>query len=140
MQNKPVYEFLGYKILKADIHREQDGAIEHFSLKANPGIYNEANQIYTMEVVFAFKYLNNSPSNLYFQAAFRINDFNWKASLDENQLTNTFFSVIFPYIRTTAEHLTDDVRGKLIIPIIDLRHVNLKMGITFKPQQSKMQN
>lgn len=140
MQNKPPYDYLGYKILKSDVHREQDGGIELFSIKVMQGIYDEDKSIYSLDVTFSFKFKNNSPSSLFFRSAYKINDLSWKERLSELQLINTFFSVVFPYIRSTAEHITDDVRGKLIIPIIDLSQVNLTVGITFKPNQSGLQN
>ncbi len=131
-QNAP-YDFLGYKFLKADVHREQDGAIELFSIRVVQGVLDEKTNIFSLDVTFSFKYFNNSPSHLFFRGAYRINQKQWYENLNELQRINTFFQVLFPYIRHVAEQVTDDIRGWLVVPIFDLSQVNLLVGITFKP-------
>jgi hypothetical protein len=133
MTTNAPYDFLGYKLLKADVHREQDGGVELFSIRVVQGILDEKTNIFSLDVTFSFKYLNNSPSHLFFRGAYRINNHEWYQSQNELQRIHTFFQILFPYMRTMAEQFTDDIRGWLVVPIIDLSQVNLQVGITFKP-------
>ena len=41
------------------------------------------------------------------------------------------FTVLFPFIREKIHSLTNDARGTVDIPILDLRFANLNDGITF---------
>ena len=133
MNEQAPFDFLGFKLLKADMHREQDGGVEFISIRVVQGVLDEKSNIFSLDVTFSFKYLNNSPSHLFFRGAYRINKYDWYHSLNELQRMNQFFQMLFPYIRQMAEQITDDIRGWLIVPIIDLSHVNLQVGITFKP-------
>ncbi len=133
MTNKATFDFLGYKILRADLHRENDGMIEMFSIKVPQVLFDEAKSILSLDVTFSYQYKNNAVSALFFRGAYKINDLEWKKEMNELQLISTLFAVLFPYIRSSVEQFTDDIRGHLVVPIIDLRNVNLSVGITFKP-------
>jgi hypothetical protein len=133
MTHQSPFDFLGYKLLRADLHRENDGMIEMFSIKIPQVLFDEAKSILSLDCTFSYQYKNNAVSSLFFRGAYKINDLEWKKELNDLQLMNTLFAVLFPYIRASVEQYTDDIRGHLVIPIIDLRNVNLNVGITFKP-------
>ena len=133
MNTSAPYSFLGFKLLKIDMHREQDGPVEFFSLKVMQSNFDEKTNIFSLDVTFSFKFVNNSPSHLFFRGAYKINDIKWMDSMNELTRINTFFQMLFPYMRLMVEQVTDDIRGWLVIPILDLSQVNLLVGITFKP-------
>lgn len=42
-------------------------------------------------------------------------------------------SVMFPYVREKIHSITDDSRGALNLPIINLRNVSLSKGVKYSP-------
>lgn len=131
---KPIYEIIGYQLLNVVYNRMKNGVPEFFRLQLLPSTYDDVNQIFIINPIFEIKFKDSDISSFKFSAAFKINDIEWKAKMDNIQLNSLFLASIFPYIRSSIHHFTDDFRGAINLPVIDLRMANLEKGIVFEPQ------
>ena len=131
---KPIYEIIGYQLLSVIYHREKNPLPEFFKLTLLPSTYDESNQVYILNPILEIKFKDSEVSKFTYSAAFKINDLEWMSKADRLQLDSIFVAGIFPYIRTSIHHFTDDYRGAINLPVIDLRLANLEKGIVFEPQ------
>ncbi len=126
----PVYSFLGYRLLEVKYNRILDGDMESFTLSILDFTLSE-DSIYVITFSLKLKFENNEESEFIFNAGFEINDTNWYESINENQIQSIFIATVFPYIRQKVNVLTDDYRGGVVIPIIDLKNKDISNGITY---------
>lgn len=131
---KPVYEILGYQLLSMTYQRQGLGIPESFKLSMRQSTFDEVKMLYIIYPVFEIKFKDSDLSRFEFSSAFRINDMNWKNNMNIVNLDSLFLAAVFPYIRSTVHHVTDDFRGSVNLPVIDLRLANLEKGIVFEPQ------
>ena len=129
--NMPVYSFLGFNLLKCDFTRISKETVSKFSLKLKGNEYDEDKRIYSIGIQVILKYGKDEQSNFLFNAGFKINDDEWKRSMKDKELNQLFLSVVFPFVRKMISDITDDSRGSFIIPIIDLRNIDLDKGLSF---------
>jgi hypothetical protein len=135
--NIPVYQFLGFKLHQSHLERKNDAALEYFEVKTENHKYDEEKKIFSIFLRISFKYATEIPSYCLFGAGFQINDSDWLQKMGEEAAEAIFVSVLFPYVRAKVFILTDDSRGGLQLPIIDLRNVLLSKGIIFTPNNGK---
>lgn len=135
-KNTPVYEFISYRLLKAKINRTNDGNLEYFSVKVEDGNLTENNN-YIIKIIIHIKYDNNEMSELLFESVCKINDLDWFNQISSPTKESLFLSVVFPYIRSKIYSITDDSKGALTLPIIDLRCVDVTNGLKLKPVYDK---
>lgn len=130
MNSIPVYSFIGYRNLESHYHHKNDGEVEEFGIKVEDSTFE--NDIHVMTLLFHLKYVGEEMSTFVFNAGFAINDLDWYDQVPKSNLNSIFLAVVFPYIRQKIQSFTDDYRGCVNIPTIDLRNVDLSKGITFK--------
>lgn len=131
----PVYDFLSFQVKSFKFYREYNGQVEFFTVKISNHSYDELKKTYSLKIDFEIMFSNNPISELNIEAVFRINDIKWMSSIPVDQLNSTLFASVFPFIRNYVLQLTNDSRGLITIPIIDLRFTDLKKGITFQTTQ-----
>lgn len=130
MSGKPVYDFLGYKMINFNYERNNDGDLNSFSIKANKVISNNVyNLFYLIELGFDN---NDSKTKATFVSTFIINDLEWLEEISKVKMdVNVFASVSFPYIRSMIYSITNDSRKGAEIPVLDLRKYDLGEGVIF---------
>ena len=131
-ENRPVYLFIGYRLTEVSLNRITNDSLDSFGIKLIESEYNEENELYIITSQFNMEFENNDESYFIFDAAFQINDTNWLSSMTKKQINSLLFSSVFPYIRQKIHSLTDDYRGSVDIPTMDLRQVDLSDGVTFE--------
>ena len=129
--NMPVYLFLGFRLLEATFKRHSDEPIKSFGIKITSSTYDEKTGIHALTIQFSMMIDQEDESTFVFSSGYKINDFEWYDSFEKKQIDALFFSVVFPYIREKIYSLTNDYRGSVDIPIIDLRHADLREGAIF---------
>jgi hypothetical protein len=135
---KPIYEIVGYQLLNVTYNRFKNGIPEFFRLQLLPSTYDESSQTYIINPILDIKFKECDISRFTYSAAFKINDVEWKNKTENMQLNSLFLASIFPYIRSSIHHFTDDYRGAVNLPVIDLRMANLEKGIVFEPHLSTL--
>ena len=129
--NLPVYFFLGFRLLEGNIKRTGDDKLKSFAVKILESIFTEESSLHVITIQFSMTFENNDESTFIFNSGYGINDMEWYGQLKKEQIDALFFSVMFPYVREKIYSLTNDYRGSVDIPIIDLRHADLTKGATF---------
>ncbi len=132
-KNTPVYDFVGYKLLNATYSRKKDTVIEYFIVKTGEKTFDEKAKLFSLSLEVIIKYKDDDDSKFVFAGVFKINDLKWKSQLNDNLLESLFVSVMFPYVREKIHSSTDDSRGALNLPIINLRNVSLSKGVKYSP-------
>ena len=129
-KNKPVYQYLGFKLIEASYYRE-DRDLDWFSVKVLEG--KLTNNTYNLVIQIQLKFDNlETVSHFLFQSGFIINNMNWFEQLSAEQLNSIFTSVTFPYFREKIYSFTNDNRGSIELPIIDLRDIDLTKGLVLQ--------
>ena len=136
--NAPVYFFLGFKLLEGNFVRFNDKPMKSFGIKILDSIFDTESSIHVMTTQFSMNFDEEEESSFIFNSAYQINDIEWYQKLKKEQVDALFFSVVFPYIREKIHALTNDNRGSVDIPIIDLRHADLSEGATFTKEDPKI--
>lgn len=129
--NFPVYQFLGFKTIESHFFRNTDKKIKKFSVQVLNSEYQKENKIYNIYIIIKLEFGDCKESSFIFIAGYKINNEQWMNELDENTINSLFFSVVFPFIREKINCLCDDTRGGLIIPIIDLRGIDVTKEVVF---------
>ncbi len=129
--NKPVYDFLGYELNKCILNRNSAIA-NQIVVKAQKSSFDEVSRIYTLNVNVLIYFGSNEESKLEFSVKFMINDISWYNSIKQENLTSLFMSTSFPYVRQMVNSITNDTRGPVVIPTLDLRGIDLEKGIVLK--------
>lgn len=129
--NIPAYFFLGFRLLEANYKRTGEGPLKSFGIKIIDSNYVKKDKIHILTTQFSMFFDEDEESTFIFNSGYHINNTNWYGELEKDQIDSLFFSVVFPYIRQKVYSLTDDIRGNVDIPIIDLRQVDLSEGIIF---------
>ena len=128
---KPAYDFLGYKIIKVELNRFNDGLIEKFKLSISNNNYDEEKQVYSFLINVKLYFKDNDESIFKFFTAFKINDSNWFEMLEEDVKNTMFFSIVFPFVRQKVNELCDDSRELIRLPIVNLKNANLTKEVVF---------
>lgn len=132
-KNIPVYDFLGIKIINVNFTRTANTEIEYFNVKTYNRDFDAKSKIFSFFIELIIKYEEEEESKFVFAVAFKINDLEWKNKANDDILESLFVSTVFPYIREKVSTITDDSRGRFVLPIIDLRSVSLASGTRFLP-------
>jgi hypothetical protein len=127
----PVYFFLGFRLLEATYRRTTNASIKTFGIKIIDSEYNEKNSIHTLTAQFNLTFEKEEESSFVFSAGYLINHVDWYHHMKKEQQDALFFSVVFPFIREKIHSLSNDIRGSIDIPIIDLRQADLSKGAIF---------
>lgn len=130
-ENKPVYEFLGYKLLKVKFNRYNDEKLGMFSFKITDRNYNNDDNVYSFCVSVKLDFKDNEKSDFVFLTAFLINNIEWYNSLEDNMRDSMFFSIVFPFVRQKINEFCDDSRDLVRLPIVNLKNVCLDQEVVF---------
>ena len=135
----PVYDFLGINLLEANYSRLRPGKVESFAIRIPNHNYDSFKKIYVIGILVVLNFENDSKkeSTLSFTAGFKINDEEWMKSIDNKQFNSLLLSIAFPYVRKMVNDITDDSRGEFIMPIIDLRSIDLEKGVRYTISKNK---
>ena len=131
MYNLPVYNFLGFNLLRCSFNRNNGNDIESFGIKITNSHFDEINHVHQLGISINLNYGDQNISYFDFSSGYKINNMEWYNSLTINQINQTLFAIVFPFIRNMVANITDDSRGRLILPIIDLKNIDLNLGATF---------
>ncbi|VEU79994.1 hypothetical protein [Haploplasma axanthum] len=126
--NTPVYDLIAINLIKVNYNRDEDTQPEFFKISAK---HSQKNLIETIFITIDLKFENQDVSSFVFKGEFKINDESWREKINNEQALHLFFSVSFPFVRSMINSITDDSRGSIMIPIIDLRGINLEKGIIY---------
>jgi hypothetical protein len=132
--NVPVYFFLGFRLLEATYKHRNDDTLTSFGIKIVESLLDKKNRDHALTIQFNMTIGKNEESTFIFNSGYQINDFEWYNSLAKEQIDALFLSVLFPYVREKVYSLTNDYRGNIDIPIIDLRHADLTEGAIFEKE------
>ncbi|RJX26015.1 MAG: hypothetical protein C4537_03475 [Acholeplasma sp.] len=132
---RPPYDVLGYQLMDLTYHRLGKGIPEMFKITLGKSSFDQEKQIYVIFPIIEVKFKEAETSLFRYNAAFRINDSTWKDSLPQIQLDALLVSSIYPFLRMSVHQITDDSRGPINLPIIDLRFANFEKGVTIEPMQ-----
>ncbi|MFO7969193.1 MAG: hypothetical protein R6U15_03660, partial [Candidatus Izemoplasmatales bacterium] len=79
----------------------------------------------------SIEFNNSKGSFIELLGGFKVND---EAILKNRDAINSIFSAsIYPYLRTVFQNITSDERPSLMLPTLDLRNVDLRNGVSLKP-------
>jgi len=132
MATNPVYEFLGYKVNQIILNRTSNSPLDRLIINIPAFNYNKITTIHEIQIDLKFNFMVKAESIAKISAFFRINDYKWYESINVEQINSLFFSVTFPFIRKYISDITDDIRGQILIPTLDLRNADMKKGLTLK--------
>ena len=135
--SKPVYDFLGFRLLSANYNRSMGKPVESIELKIMKSSFSPEDHIYSLLLSLKMICQNEDTSSFVFASGFLINEVAWKDSFAEGVLDSLFVSVVFPYIRQKIHAITDDTSGAIDLPILDLRGANLIDGAIFTIRKGK---
>jgi len=116
-------------------YRSVDDEISHCGSKIPDSDYDNVVNMHVSPIQFDMTFKDDENSQFIFNAGYKVNDLKWYNQLTQEQVDALFLSVLFPYVREKVNSLTNDYRGSINIPTIDLRQVDLKEGITFTKEQ-----
>lgn len=129
--NKPVYDFIGYELDKCILNR--DNAIaKQITISAQKLSFDLITHIYSFRIFVTIDFGSKEESRLEFLVKFLINDTSWYESVKPNDIASLFMSTAFPYVRQMINSITNDSRGPVIIPTLDLRGIILEKGIVLR--------
>lgn len=121
------YDFLGYKLCEINYKNYNLSNFTYIKICVDDIIFNEENKIANLIVKVYFDY-DNTISYFIFQSGFKIYDSNWILT-NIKSLKNEFFELVIPFIREKIYSLTSDNNNGLLIPIINIKELNLEKEI-----------
>lgn len=127
----PVYQFLGYKLIEAEFHRNNDEIVDKFSFQVIKSEFNKENNNYNCLINVKLHFKECEESKFLFLAGFKINDEEWFNGLKEESKDSIFFSIVFPFIRQKINVFCDDSRQAFIIPIVDLKGIDVRKEVVY---------
>ena len=127
----PAFNFLGYHIQRINLKRIGNETIEAMKILITSTQYDDIEKIYSLVLTLTIDFNTSKESIIEILGGFKIND---ETILKENNAINAIFSAsIYPYLRTVFQNITSDDRPSLMLPTLDLRNVDLRNGVSLKP-------
>lgn len=131
----PAFSFLGYNIQNINLKRIENEKLEEIRINIASAKYDEKSKVYSLVLTLSVDFTNSKGSVIEILGGFKIND---AECLSNNDAINSIFSAtIYPYLRTVFQNITSDDRPSIMLPTIDLRCINLKSGLSLKPDLPK---
>ncbi len=129
MKNDPVYEYLGYHLLLADIKREKYLKPKEIDISIDKMKHQDA--VFSFEISIKGVETEKQYFSFVFLTRFKLLDAEWEKTIGgDDKLASILFPIAFPFIRQSIFAATNDSLGPIFIPIIDLR--GLKMTDSIK--------
>lgn len=130
--NSTVYDFLGYRVRQVSYSVHDNYYPVSIKISIPQSMFDQKTHDFQF-LIFVEGKDANGDSNLFlaFQSFFIINDQKWYDSLKKNNvsLESILFPVVFPFIRQKLMTALEDTNYSPVIPIVDLRGIDLKKGI-----------
>ncbi|MDY0278625.1 MAG: hypothetical protein RBQ97_11140 [Acholeplasma sp.] len=127
---KPVYEFMNFVLTDISYSRNNNDIPLTTEIKAN--VTNKNKNIFTLTSFVIITFSKDETSSLAFKSSYMINDLSWAGDIGEEGLTAVLFSAVYPFIREKIYNLTSDSRTPIMLPVIDLKNSNIKLGVKFE--------
>jgi len=131
---KPVYEFTNFRLTDVVYSREENDSPSKTEIKAK--ITNEKGKYIVLTSIVAITFTGRKVSELKFTSSYMINDEKWADDLGATRLTSVLFSAVFPFIREKIFNITSDSRTPILLPVIDLKNVDISHGVVFEKKQN----
>lgn len=127
----PAFNFLGYNIQQIKLKRIGNENVEEIKINITSAKYDELKKIYSLVLTLSIDFNDSKGSLIEILGGFKVNDEN---ILNNRDAINSIFSAsIYPYLRTVFQNITSDDRPSLMLPTLDLRNVDLRNGVSLKP-------
>jgi len=130
------YEFVGYRLVKADYSRLQLGVFKGFNIANKKKEYDEKNHIFELITEFTLT-TEGEVSKLIFSAGFRIIDLNWYEIMSTEAVINDLFEVAYPFFREKIFAITSDFRPGILLPTFDMNQFDFSKNIQFNLEFKK---
>lgn len=138
MSRKPVYNLLGFVLVKADFIHAGSKPVEKILFNVDGERYNE--ETHQLDIFFkvTLNYLEEKDSTFLFQAGYVINDLKWYEEIKGIRFS-LLGAVVYPFIRNKIFEFTADSRIGFMLPITDLRTLDMNKGLllTLKTDEQK---
>jgi|LSQX01.3.fsa_nt_gb hypothetical protein len=136
INNNPVYEYIGFHLLKSRIVRKKAFQPKEIEIRIE--------NIKNLKTKFSFETVvqgtESDEANFFFvfESQFRLPNSEWRKAVGgDSELASALFPVVFPFIRQSIFAATNDSYGPIFIPIIDLRGIKLSEGLKLIRKDSK---
>mgnify|MGYP000168039181 CR=1 FL=1 len=127
----PAFNFLGFNIQQINLKRIGNETLEEIKINIPSAKYDENKKIYSLVLTLSIDFQNSKGSLIEILGGFKVND---EKILNNRDAINSIFSAsLYPYLRTVFHNITSDDRLSLMLPTLDLRNVDLRNGISLKP-------
>lgn len=136
MPSNAVYDFLGYTLTEAKYVNNYKKDNSYISIEIIGENFSQENKQYSMAIRVASDF-DEVESYFVFQAGFMVNDIEWFNDLEKNAQKSIFFSAVFPFIREKLFAITSNTNLGLLIPVIDMRGVDLEKELRLVKASSK---
>ena len=125
------FNFLGYNIQQIKLKRIGNENIEEIKINITSAKFDKDKKIYSLLLNLSIEFNNSKGFFIELLGGFKVND---EAILKNRDAINSIFSAsIYPYLRTVFQNITSDERPSLMLPTLDLRNVDLRNGVSLKP-------
>ena len=127
-KNNPIYEYLGFHLLSAQIRRERSFVPKEIDILIDK-IKHDADD-FSFNTTIKASEDENASFSFVFSARFKLLDEEWNKTIgDDETLAGILFPVAFPYFRQSIFAATNDSLGAIALPIIDLRGIKIGGGL-----------
>lgn len=124
---QPVYDFLGFSLNEIKyINKFKENTYIGISIVKDEIIEKLSQYSLLIKITSDFA---EEESSFLFQGFFKVNDFKWFKSLDENNRKSIFFAIIFPFIREKIFSITSDTKHGLFIPTLNIKDISFEKEI-----------
>jgi preprotein translocase subunit SecB len=131
----PAFIFLGYNIQQVNFKRVGNEVIKEIRLSISSAKYDEDRNIYSLVLTVQIDFSESKNSFIEVLGGFKIYD---EKIIGNRDFINSIFAAsLYPYLRTILHNITTDDRGPIMLPTIDLRNLNMKNGISIKPNKQQ---
>lgn len=124
---QPVYDFLGFSLNEIKyINKFKENTYIGISIVKEEIIEKLSQYSLLIKITSDFA---EEESSFLFQGFFKVNDFKWFKSLDENNRKSIFFAIVFPFIREKIFSITSDTKQGLFIPTLNIKDISFEKEI-----------
>mgnify|MGYP004661232859 FL=1 len=124
---QPVYDFLGFSLNEIKyINKFKENTYIGISVVKDEIIEKLSQYSLLIKITSDFA---EEESSFLFQGFFKVNDFKWFKSLEENNRKSIFFAIVFPFIREKIFSITSDTKQGLFIPTLNIKDISFEKEI-----------
>lgn len=127
--NLPFFNFLGYNIQKINYERIGDDEISELEISISSSSYDKDSNIYLLTLDIALNFKTSKNNIIRVLGAFKINEIG--VLENENNIRSIFSATLYPFVRNLIYTISSDDRTPLMLPAVDLRHIDVSKKIIF---------